>query len=141
MDVVETARNVGAKKFAQFLEKTGVAGELGRGSAVTLFAPSDEAFDVCIGFFYIVCILHYNLLYCFCNSDPHRRQTYLRIFGEIKPQKIRERRYRDLAMYHFVDKRIPTKQWGADLLIGSKLPGYKIRLNKYSNGVSLLSNI
>ncbi|XP_046595962.1 transforming growth factor-beta-induced protein ig-h3 isoform X2 [Neodiprion lecontei] len=109
-DVVETARNAGAGKFADFLEKTGVATELKQGLTVTLFAPSDEAFD-----------------------------AYVKTYGAIKPEKITSEKYRKLAMHHFVDRKLLSDQWGADKLIDSKLSRHKIRINKYSNGMETVN--
>lgn len=45
-NVLETAREMGASKFVQYAEDSGLGPELAAAGAVTLFAPLDHAFDV-----------------------------------------------------------------------------------------------
>lgn len=47
IDLVETTRRVGSTKFAKLLESSNFVEELRSGPPLTLFVPSDEAFEVC----------------------------------------------------------------------------------------------
>jgi len=48
-NVLETARELGARKFVQYLEQAGIAEDLIRDGTFTLFAPLDHAFDTVMG--------------------------------------------------------------------------------------------
>ena len=46
MNLLETAESLGATKWAQYIRESGLANELETAGAYTLFAPTNEAFDV-----------------------------------------------------------------------------------------------
>lgn len=46
VNVLETAEQLGATKWAQYIRDSGLAGELEGPGAYTLFAPTNEAFEV-----------------------------------------------------------------------------------------------
>ncbi|MPC63579.1 hypothetical protein E2C01_057678 [Portunus trituberculatus] len=46
MNLLETAESLGATKWAQYIRESGLAGELEGAAAYTLFAPTNEAFEV-----------------------------------------------------------------------------------------------
>lgn len=48
MNVLETAESLGATKWAQYIRESGLAGELEAAGAYTLFAPTNEAFEVAL---------------------------------------------------------------------------------------------
>lgn len=45
-NVLDTARDLGARKFVSYIEDSGLGSELSKGGTYTLFAPLDDAFDV-----------------------------------------------------------------------------------------------
>lgn len=47
-NIVETARELGAKRFVKYLEDSGLISELANEGPFTLFAPTDEAFQASI---------------------------------------------------------------------------------------------
>lgn len=45
-NVLETAKELGARKFAKLIEQSGVRNQFVREGAITLFAPHDDAMKV-----------------------------------------------------------------------------------------------
>ncbi|XP_076640726.1 periostin [Halictus rubicundus] len=110
IDVIETARRVGSIKFARLLETSNLAEELRNGPPVTVFVPSEEAFD-----------------------------TYLRIKGILPEWLLDGNNYINLIANHIADRRILSSHWQANLLIPSRLQGNVLRINKFSSGMETVN--
>ncbi|XP_024947754.1 transforming growth factor-beta-induced protein ig-h3 [Cephus cinctus] len=66
-------------------------------------------------------------------------EKYVKLYG-IRLESLYEKgKYRNLVLNHILEKRLPSSQWRADLLVDSKLPGHKLRINKYSNGIETVN--
>nr|XP_033321513.1 transforming growth factor-beta-induced protein ig-h3 [Megalopta genalis] len=110
LDVIETAKRVGSTKFARLIETSNLAEKLRDGPSVTIFVPSEEAFD-----------------------------TYLRIKGILPEWLLDGNNYVNLIANHIADRRIPSNHWQANLLVPSRLQGNILRLNKFSNGMETVN--
>ncbi|XP_076548579.1 transforming growth factor-beta-induced protein ig-h3 [Osmia lignaria lignaria] len=110
IDLIETARHAGSIKFAKLIERSEFAKELRSGSPLTLFVPSDEAFD-----------------------------NYLRIKG-IRAEWLHDgNRYIDLIANHITNRRVLSNQWQENLLVPSRLQGNVLRINKFSSGMETVN--
>jgi hypothetical protein len=56
-------------------------------------------------------------------------------------ETIRGNPQNPLLLYHLADRKLTSQHFRADLLIDTRYSGHKLRINKYSNGVSFSSNI
>nr|XP_012138267.1 PREDICTED: periostin isoform X1 [Megachile rotundata]XP_012138268.1 PREDICTED: periostin isoform X2 [Megachile rotundata] len=110
INLIETARRAGAMKFAKLIENSNFAEELRGGSPLTLFVPSDVAFD-----------------------------NYLRVKG-IQPEWLHDgNRYINLIANHITNKRVLSSQWQENLLIPSRLQGNVLRVNKFPSGMETVN--
>ncbi|XP_031839644.2 transforming growth factor-beta-induced protein ig-h3 [Nomia melanderi] len=110
VNLIETARRVGSTKFARLIETSSLAEELLNGPPVTIFVPSEEAFD-----------------------------NYLRIKGILPEWLLNGNNYINLIANHIVDSRVLSNYWRANLLIPSRLQGNVLRINKFSNGMETVN--
>ncbi|XP_076235758.1 transforming growth factor-beta-induced protein ig-h3 [Calliopsis andreniformis] len=110
VNIIETTRRVGSTKFARLIETSSLAEELRNGPPLTLFVPSDEAFD-----------------------------TYLRMKGILPEWLLDGDRYINLIANHIIDKRVLSTQWQANLLVSSKLGDNVLRINKFSSGMETIN--
>ncbi|XP_076352219.1 transforming growth factor-beta-induced protein ig-h3-like isoform X1 [Tachypleus tridentatus] len=105
-NVLDTAKSLGATQFVDYLTKAGLAESLRHaGSAVTLFAPTNEAFDA---------------------MDSTERRTFLESVQQPESSHL---------LYHMVGRKLHTSEFRADLEIESLFDGQKLRINRYSNGM------
>jgi uncharacterized surface protein with fasciclin (FAS1) repeats len=51
-NILDTARDLGAGKFVNYIEESGLSTELTKEGTYTLFAPLDDAFDVSLLSYY-----------------------------------------------------------------------------------------
>lgn len=108
-NVLETARELGATKFVKYLEDNGIADELTREGTYTLFAPFDHAFE----------------------GGP----------GSIMAMKIESFYSRNpldnpVLRYHISETKYPSKEFGGNTEIESQYHKQKLRISKYSSGVT-----
>ncbi|XP_066999804.1 transforming growth factor-beta-induced protein ig-h3 [Anabrus simplex] len=108
-NVLETARDLGASKFVRYLETSGLAPELTRAGAITLFAPLDEAFD------------------------ELAREQRLRLENAPNPAQ------NPFLLYHVSDRKLTSQHFRADFSIETRYNGHQLRINKYSNGMSTVN--
>lgn len=106
-NVLETARELGATKFVQYLEYSGIAEELIQDGTFTLFAPIDSAFD---------------------------SQSGLLIATKI--ESYLNSRENPILRYHISDKKYPSKNFAGNNEIESQYQSRMLRISKYSTGVS-----
>ncbi|CAL7936758.1 unnamed protein product [Xylocopa violacea] len=110
INLIETARRVGSSIFVKLIESSSFARELRSGPPLTLFVPSEEAF-----------------------------QNYLKLKG-IRQEWLHDgNRYINLIANHIVDRRVLSNQWQANLLIPSRLQGNILRINKFSSGMETVN--
>lgn len=105
-NVVETARDLGAKKFVKFLEDSGLAQELSQPGTFTLFAPLDSAFDGNFG-----------------------AQTAMKI------QSFMSSADNPVLRYHITNRKYPTRDFAGNNELESQYEGRKLRISKYTTGV------
>ncbi|XP_069696631.1 transforming growth factor-beta-induced protein ig-h3-like [Periplaneta americana] len=108
-NILDTARDLGAGKFVSYIESSGLASELSKEGTYTLFAPLDEAFD-----------------------DLGREQKARLENNRGNPQN-------PFLLYHLADRKLPSQQFRADLMIDTRYEGHKLRINKYSNGIETVN--
>ncbi|XP_078048749.1 periostin [Augochlora pura] len=109
-DVIETTKRVGSTKFARLIETSNLAEKLRNGPPVTIFVPSEEAFD-----------------------------TYLKIKGIMPEWLLDGNNYINLIANHIVDRRVLSNHWQANLLVPSRLQGNVLRINKFSSGMETVN--
>ncbi|XP_043524115.1 transforming growth factor-beta-induced protein ig-h3-like [Frieseomelitta varia] len=110
INLIETTRRIGSIKFAKLIESSTFAEELQSGPPLTLFVPSNEAFD-----------------------------NYLKVKGIRQEWLYNGNRYVNLIANHIVDRRVLSNQWQANLLIPSRLQGNVLRINKFSSGMETVN--
>ncbi|KAL1131673.1 hypothetical protein AAG570_011286, partial [Ranatra chinensis] len=102
-NVLETARDLGARKFVKYIQESGLEYELTRSGALTLFAPSDDAME---------------------SLTAERKKELERYLGTVQ---------NPMVMYHIVDERLTSHHFKADTLVQTKYPGHELRINKFSS--------
>ncbi|CAK9804489.1 Transforming growth factor-beta-induced protein ig-h3 [Anthophora quadrimaculata] len=110
INLIETARRVGSTKFAKLIESSRFAEELRNGPPLTLFVPSNDAFE-----------------------------NYLKIKGISQEWLHDGNKYINLIANHIIDRRVLSNQWQVNLLIPSRLQGNALRINKFSNGMETVN--
>ena len=104
-NILETARELGASDFVNYIVESGLDKELSREGAFTLFAPTNEAFQ----------------------SIPFELRGRIDSYrGNIENPILR---------YHVSDRKIMSEHFHADMSVATLLDGNRIRINKYSTGV------
>jgi len=111
-NILDTARDLGASKFVKYLEDAGMANELSREGTFTLFAPLDSSFESNSGA--IVAM---------------RIETFLR--NQENP----------VLRYHVSTTKHPSKEFSGNTEIESIYQQRKLRISKYSTGVSKHMNL
>ncbi|ODM95792.1 Transforming growth factor-beta-induced protein ig-h3 [Orchesella cincta] len=109
-NVLETARELGAKKFVKYLEDSGLAEELSRPGTFTLFAPFDHAFD-----------------------------GYLGTQISMKIQSFRNSGDNPVLRYHIANTKLPSKDFSGNVELESQYEGRKLRISKYSTGMEAVN--
>uniref|UniRef100_A0A4D5RA34 Transforming growth factor-beta-induced protein ig-h3 n=1 Tax=Scolopendra viridis TaxID=118503 RepID=A0A4D5RA34_SCOVI len=104
-DILQTAEDLGATIFVQYIKEAGLDSQLRQSGAITLFAPTNSAFET---------------------ITREQRDMLAKSFNNPKSP---------ILLYHLVNKRIHSKDFHSDLLVDSRHPGHQIRLNKYSSGM------
>ncbi|XP_037086624.1 transforming growth factor-beta-induced protein ig-h3-like [Pollicipes pollicipes] len=108
-NILQTAEDLGARRFVAAVTAAGLAPELSRDGAFTLFLPTDAAFQ--------------------------RMSSSLRGTLEASAGDPRS----PVLLYHLLDGKLTTKDMGADQLVETKSAGAKLRLNKYSNQMTTVN--
>ncbi|CAG2064869.1 unnamed protein product, partial [Timema podura] len=108
-NVLETARDLGAYKFVQYIEQSGLDTELAKRGVHTLFAPLDSAFE----------------------ELPREQKARL--------ENYRGNPDNPILLYHLVGRKLTSQSFKADLLVESRYEGHKLRINKYSNGMETVN--
>jgi len=104
-NILETARELGASDFVNYIVESGLDKELSREGAFTLFAPTNEAFQ----------------------SIPFELRGRIDSYrGNIENPILR---------YHVTDRKIMSEHFHADMSVATLLDGNRIRINKYSTGM------
>lgn len=105
-NVLDTARDLGATYFVDYLTKAGLSDSLRQaGAAVTLFAPTNEAFET---------------------MGPIEREKFEESLK--KPES-------PYLLFHMVGRKLHSTDFDADLEVESLFDGQKLRINRYSNGM------
>ena len=106
-NVLETARDLGATKFVEYLEQSGIANDLNQEGTFTLFAPTDQAFETNSGLI-----------------------VGMKIESFMSPEGDNP-----ILRYHISDKKHPSRTFAGNNEISSQYNGRKLRISKYSTGV------
>ena len=106
-NVLDTARDLGATKFVKYLEDSGIANELMRDGTFTLFAPFDSAFEGNSG-----------------TVVAMKIESFLR--NQENP----------VLRYHISNTNHPSREYSAHTQIETQYRQQKLRISKYSTGVS-----
>ena len=105
-NILDTARDLGATDFVRYVEESGLQKEWSREGAFTLFAPTNEAFQ----------------------SIRKELSAKLDSFrGNIENPILR---------YHISDSKLVSDSFQPDMTISTLYNGNRLRINKYSSGVS-----
>lgn len=104
--MIETARELGARKFVKFLEDSGIAQELMQPGTFTLFAPLDHAFDGSLG-------------------------TQI----SMKIQSFMNSGDNPVLRYHISNKKYPSRDFAANTDVESQYERRNLRISKYTTGV------
>ncbi|XP_046655629.1 periostin-like [Daphnia pulicaria] len=104
-NILETARELGATDFVQYVEESGLQKEWAREGAFTLFAPTNEAF---------------------ANIPRELRARVDSFRGNIENPILR---------YHVSDRKVTSDTFQADQTIPTLYNGNRLRINKYSSGM------
>ncbi|XP_076359993.1 transforming growth factor-beta-induced protein ig-h3-like isoform X4 [Tachypleus tridentatus] len=105
-NVLDTARDLGATYFVDYLTKAGLSDSLRQaGAAVTLFAPTNEAFET---------------------MGPIEREKFEESLK--KPES-------PYLLFHMVGRKLHSTDFDADVEVESLFDGQKLRINRYSNGM------
>ncbi|XP_076321116.1 transforming growth factor-beta-induced protein ig-h3-like [Tachypleus tridentatus] len=105
-NVLDTARDLGATYFVDYLTQAGLADSLRQaGAAVTLFAPTNEAFET------------------MSHIERKKFQESL-----LKPES-------PYLLHHIVGRKLQSSNFNADSEIESLYDGQKLRIIRYSNGM------
>ena len=104
-NVLETARELGATDFVDYIEESGLDKELSTEGAFTLLAPTNEAFR---------------------NIPSELRGRIDSYRGNIENPILR---------YHVIDRKIMSDDFHADMTVPTLYNGNLLRINKYSSGV------
>ncbi|XP_017790533.1 PREDICTED: periostin [Habropoda laboriosa] len=110
INLIETTRRVGSTKFAKLMESSRFAEELRSGPPLTIFVPSDDAFE-----------------------------NYLKLKGIRQDWLYDGNRYVNLIANHIIDRRLLSNQWQVNVLIPSRLQGNVLRINKFSSGMETVN--
>lgn len=108
-NILETARDIGATDFVKYVEESGLQKDWSREGAFTLFAPTNEAFAR-------------------IPRDLRRRLETFR--GDIENPILR---------YHISDGKLTSENFHADLMLPTLLDSNRLRINKYSSGMSTVN--
>jgi len=104
-NVLETARELGASDFVDYVEESGLDKELSTEGAFTLLAPTNEAFR---------------------NIPSELRGRIDSYRGNIENPILR---------YHVTDRKIMSDDFHADMTVPTLYNGNLLRINKYSSGM------
>lgn len=104
-NILETARDLGATDFVNYIEESGLDKELASEGAFTLFAPTNEAFQ----------------------NIPYGLR------GRI--DSYRKNIENPILRYHVMDRKIMSEDFLADMTVSTLNNGDLVRINKYSSGM------
>lgn len=104
-DVLETAEDLGATIFIQHIKEAGLESQLRKTGALTLFVPTNAAFET---------------------ISQDQRNLLAKSYNNPNSP---------ILLYHLVNKRVHSKDFHSDLLVETAHPGHNLKLNKYSSGI------
>ena len=110
-NVLDTARELGATDFVQYVEESGLDKEWTREGAFTLFAPTNEAFQ---------------------SISREFRARIDSFRGNIENPILR---------YHLSDRKLMSDAFLPDMTIATSYNGNRLRINRYSSGVRFASHL
>ena len=105
-NVLDTARDLGATDFVRYVEESGLQKEWSREGAFTLFAPTNEAFQ---------------------GMPKELRSRVDSYRGNIENPILR---------YHISEGKMTSEDFQPDMTIPTLYNGNRLRINKYSTGVT-----
>ncbi|OXA51118.1 Transforming growth factor-beta-induced protein ig-h3 [Folsomia candida] len=109
-NVLETARDLGATRFVNYLEESGLGRELAQEGTFTLFAPVDAGFEGYYG-----------------NSVA------------TKIQSFRNSGYNPVLNYHVSERKLPSKDFSGNTELNSMHENRTLRISKYSTGMEAVN--
>lgn len=104
-DVIETAEDLGATIFIQHIKEAGLESQLRKTGALTLFVPTNAAFET---------------------ITQEQRNLLAKSYNNPNSP---------ILLYHVVNKRVHSKDFHSDSLVDTAHPEHKLKLNKYSSGI------